>query len=341
MTHTNRPLASPLRRPLPETTRRRCVVTGAAGFIGSQLATRLHEQGWAVTGIDGFTDSYDPVEKHQRAAALERLGGVSIVVGDLVTSNLESLFDGAEVVFHLAGRAGVRASFDIETRYVHDNVTATEAVVAAARPGGVRRIVYASSSSVYGNSPTPFREDLPPAPISPYGRTKLEAERLCLEAASSGLEAVALRYFTVYGPGQRPDMGLRIFAEAALHGRPLTVFGDGTQRRDFTYVDDIVDATIAAADAPASGLAVNIGGGSSVTLLEVLDLLGSLVARPVDVRFHPFARGDVLATEADSTRAASLLGFRAHVPFERGFRAEVAWVRDRSELVQAEEARSA
>ena len=321
--------------------RRRCVVTGAAGFIGSHLVGRLLGTRWSVLGIDAFTDSYDPVEKRERAAALRPLGGITMVTGDLVETDLAPLFEGAEVVFHLAGRAGVRPSFDIEHRYAHDNVLATDAVLSAARSAGVRRVVYASSSSVYGNAQTPFREDARPAPISPYGRTKLEAEAMCLAAAGSGLEAVALRYFTVYGPGQRPDMGLRIFAEAALGGRPVTLFGDGSQRRDFTHVSDIVSATIAAADAPVSGLAVNVGGGSSVTLLEVMDLLRGFVAREVEIAALPVARGDVHATEADLARAASLLGFRAEVPFEVGFRNEVAWVRDRMERLEMEEARSA
>ena len=321
--------------------RRRCVVTGAAGFIGSRLSTRLAEEGWTVVGIDGFTDSYDPLEKRARAAALARLGAVTMITGDLAEMDLEAHFGGAEVIFHLAGRAGVRPSFDIESRYVHDNIAVTEAVVSAARRAGVRRVVYASSSSIYGDSPTPFREEAAPAPISPYGRTKLAAERICLAAAGDALETVALRYFTVYGPGQRPDMGLRIFAEAALSGRPLTLLGDGTQSRDFTYVDDIVSATVAAADRPVSGLAINVGGGSTVTLIEVVDLLSRLVGRTLDVEIHPFARGDVRATEADTTRAARLLGFRARVPFEAGLSAQVTWVRERLESIETQEARSA
>ena len=341
MDRHDRPFPQPFEQRTTRHDRHCCVVTGAAGFIGSRLVTRLLREGWSVVGIDGFTDSYDPAEKRARAASLSRIGGFTMVTGDLADMELEPCFDGAEVVFHLAGRAGVRASFDIEPRYVHDNVVATEAVLSAARAAGVRRVVYASSSSVYGNGPTPFREEARPEPISPYGRTKLEAERMCLEAADVVLETVALRYFTVYGPGQRPDMGLRIFAEAALGGRPLTLFGNGTQRRDFTYVDDVVAATISAADAHASGLAVNVGGGSSVTLLQVLDLLRRLVARDVRVQMLPVARGDVHATEADATRAAALLQFRPEVAFEAGFRAEVAWVRDRRESAELEEARSA
>jgi len=308
---------------------RRCVVTGVAGFIGSRLATRLVREGWTVTGVDGFTDSYDPVEKVMRAADLVRTTDLSLEVGDLVALDLEPIFAGADVVFHLAGRAGVRSSFTDVDRYVHDNVEATRRVLDAARSAGVRRVVYASSSSVYGDGVTPFREEAEPAPISPYGRTKLEAERLCLAAAGPALEAVALRYFTVYGPGQRPDMGLRLFAEAALTGGPITLLGDGSQRRDFTYVYDIVSATVAAADAPASGLAINVGGGSDISVSEVLDLLGRFVGRDLEIVVEPFARGDVMVTAADLTRARSLLGFQAQVPFAAGFEREVAWLRKR------------
>ena len=308
---------------------RRCVVTGAAGFIGSRLCDRLSRDGWTVPGIDGYTDSYDQAEKLLRAARLTRTPGVCMVAGDLVTLDLPRLLAGSEVVFHLAGRAGVRASFTQEARYVHDNVTATERLLRAGQQAGIRRVVYASSSSVYGDGRTPFTEDDEPAPISPYGRTKLEAEKRCLAATSTGLEAVALRYFTVYGPGQRPDMGLRIFAEAALSGRPITLLGDGTQRRDFTYVDDIVTATILAADAPASGLAINVGGGASVSLLDVLDLLRGMTAGELTVEVHPQARGDVRVTEANLRRARDLLGFTAQTPFRVGFTNEVSWVRDR------------
>ncbi len=315
--------------PTPPGRSRRCVVTGSAGFIGSQLCERLLRDGWSVVGIDGFTDSYDPAEKVMRAASLASRPGLSVVVGDLVELDLARLFEGAELVFHLAGRAGVRASFSSESWYVHDNVVATERVVGAALQAGVRRVVYASSSSVYGNGRTPFREDAAPAPISPYGRTKLEAERCCLDAAENGLEAVGLRYFTVYGPGQRPDMGLRLFAEAALAGRPITLLGDGTQRRDFTFVDDIVDATAAAADAPVSGLAVNVGGGSDVSLLDVFNLLRRFVGTEITIDVRPFARGDVRNTAADLSRARSLLGFRPRVSFADGLEREVSWVRDR------------
>ncbi len=304
-----------------------CAVTGAAGFIGSHLSSQLLARGWTVVGIDGFTDSYQPAEKFARAAHLVRRPGFSLVTGHLTELPLEESLHGVDVVFHLAGRAGVRSSFNLHDRYVKDNVTSTEMLLEACRTvGSVRRVVYASSSSVYGDAPLPFHEDMPTAPVSPYGQTKLDAEKRCLSSSDHSLECVALRYFTVYGPGQRPDMGLRIFIEAALRREPLAVFGDGSQSRDFTFVDDIVDATIRAASAPAAGLAINVGGGSRVTLLETLDLIGRLVGAPVQVVFQPFARGDVRHTGADLSRARDLLGSVPSTSFEDGLAAEVAWL---------------
>ncbi len=307
-----------------------CLVTGSAGFIGYHLTRRLLDEGWQVTGVDAFTDSYDPAEKLERAARLVRNPGYRHVAGDLVHLPLEPLLRGVEVVFHLAGRPGVRPSFDLEHQYQHDNVCATARLVDACRAGpSVRRLIYASSSSLYGDAPLPFREDLPPAPISPYGRTKLEAERCCLSAPPEELETVALRYFTVYGPGQRPDLALRRFAEAALRDQEIRVFGDGTQSRDFTFVEDIVAATYRAAEAPVAGLAINVGGGSRVNLLEVLAFLEELVQRKVRVRFEPAVRGDVRHTEADLTRARELLRFAPRVAFADGYAREVEWLRQR------------
>lgn len=307
-----------------------CLVTGAAGFIGSHLSSRLLDGGWNVIGVDGFTDTYDPSEKLARAAALSRHRRFRLVAGDLVDAPLESLLRGTEVIFHLAGRPGVRPSFRQGRLYHHDNVEASARLVSAAQgAASVRRIVYASSSSLYGNAPVPFSETAPVAPISPYGRTKLMAEKAILGANSIGLETVALRYFTVYGPDQRPDLALRRFAEAALRGAHLHVLGDGTQSRDFTYVDDIVEATVLAASAPVAGMAVNVGGGSRVSLLEAIEMLQRLVGRNVRVRHEPVARGDVRHTEADLTRARELLGFRPQVVFADGYAEEVAWVRER------------
>ncbi len=309
----------------------RCVVTGAAGFIGSRLVGLLLDEGWRVTGVDAFTDSYDPEEKVARAQLLRSNPLYHHVTADVVEADLDAVLEGAEVVYHLAGRPGVRDSFDIPLKYHHDNVLATTRLVDAARRApSVRRLVYASSSSVYGNAALPFREEGPTSPLSPYGQTKLEAERVCLDAEGAELETTALRYFTVYGPGQRPDMGLRRFAEAALGGRDIRLFGDGTQSRDFTYVDDIVRATRLAADADVAGRAVNVGGGTRITLNEVFELLGDLTGGPVSIQREPFARGDARHTGADLTRAREQLGFQARVDFADGYAAEVAWLRERS-----------
>lgn len=306
-------------------------MTGAAGFIGSRVAHGLLDRGRRVVGIDAYTDTYEVAEKRERTAVLARRPGYSHVEGDLVDLPLERILGGASAVFHLAGRPGVRPSFEIEDRYWHDNVEATRRLLAAAASvGSVRRLVYASSSSVYGDAPLPFRETGTPAPISPYGRTKLEAERLCLAANGPRLETVALRYFTVYGPGQRPDLGLRRFAEAALERRPIELLGDGTQSRDFTYIDDVVDATLRAAEAPAApGLAINVGGGARISLLEVFDILQGLVDLPLQINRRPFARGDVRHTSADDSRSREVLGWTPRVPFLDGYRREVDWVRGR------------
>jgi UDP-glucuronate 4-epimerase len=304
------------------------LVTGAAGFIGSRLCHRLLDAGHTVVGVDGFTDSYPASEKLARAADLARRLGFRLMSGHLTELPLVDMLSEVEIVYHLAGRAGVRASYERERCYERDNVTSTRLLLGAARHArSVRRLVYASSSSVYGDARLPFREDAPTRPRSPYGRTKLDAELACLHADGTDLETIALRYFTVYGPGQRPDMGLRIFAEAALDGRPLHVFGDGSQSRDFTYVDDIVRATRLAGSARSSGLAINVGGGSRVTQSETLELLSALVGRPLNVRYEQFARGDVRHTGADLTRARDVLGFVPWTPLACGLAAEVDWIR--------------
>jgi UDP-glucuronate 4-epimerase len=285
--------------------------------------------GCTVIGVDAYTPTYNVGEKLARTAQLRQHPRYRHVTADLVDLVLAPILDGVDVVFHLAGRPGVRLSFSNPDLYARDNVEATGHLVAACKLApSVRRLIFASSSSVYGDAPLPLREDAPPAPISPYGQTKLEAERLCFAANSALLETVALRYFTVYGPGQRPDLGLRRFAEAALGDRPIELLGDGTQTRDFTYVDDVVEATMRAACAPASGLAVNIAGGSRVSLVDVFAVLEELAGRPIDIEAKPFARGDVRHTHADTTRARQLLGFRPTVDFAEGYRREVDWLRD-------------
>jgi len=305
------------------------LVTGAAGFIGGRLAQRLLDDGDTVIGVDAYTSTYDVGEKLARTQALRQHPHYVHVTGDLVDLPLPPLLKGVEVVFHLAGRPGVRPSFELPDLYRRDNCEATDRLVAACvEAPSVRRLVYASSSSIYGDAPLPFREDGVPAPVSPYGETKLEAERRCLAADPRHLEAVALRYFTVYGPGQRPDLALRRFAEAALADRPIQLFGDGTQSRDFTYVDDVVEATRRAASSSVAGMVINVAGGSTVTLLDVFALLRELVGHGFEIETLPFVRGDVRHTGADTGRARLLLGFHPMVSFADGYRREVEWVRE-------------
>lgn len=307
------------------------MVTGSAGFIGSRLAQQLLATGADVVGVDCLTDAYDPTEKRQRLAPLLRHPRYSHLFIDLAESDLAEALADVGGVFHLAGRPGVRDSFSMYPLYVHDNINGTVNLLASAkRAPTVRRLVYASSSSVYGDAPLPLSEDMDPKPISPYGQTKLEAERLCIGATGPTLETIALRYFTVYGPGQRPDMALRRFAQAALEGSEIEVYGDGEQTRDFTYVDDIVDATRRAMDASASGLAINVGGGSRVTVRQALNIIATVTGRQLRIVERDAARGDVRHTFADLERASEHLNFKPAVPLAEGIAAEVRWLRERS-----------
>lgn len=306
---------------------KRVLVTGAAGFIGSHLSHALVERGIEVVCIDDFTDSYDPTEKLIRASRLADLSSVEFVRGDLASMDIHSHLKSVDTVFHLAGRAGVRSSFSSYPSYVHDNIVATTQLVRAitdvARP---IRLVYASSSSVYGDAPRPFKETMDTAPISPYGKSKLASESLVLGAKSEKVSVVALRYFTVYGPEQRPDMGIRKFIIQALLNQEIEIYGDGRQSRDFTYVGDIVDATIRAGMADVSGIAINIGGGSTVTLLEVMDVIARLRGKELRLHFGAFAQGDVMHTGADLTRAKYYLDFCSGTSFSEGVAREYAWL---------------
>jgi len=310
----------------------RALVTGCAGFIGSTLTDSLLADGHAVLGIDCFNDNYRRAPKLanlQRARDHDRFEFVPI---DLARGDLLELLDGCEVIFHLAAEPGVRSSWGERFElFVRNNVLATQRLLEAAATDPHRRVVYASSSSIYGNArqvPTP--ESATPAPFSPYGVTKLAGEQLCeLYRANHGLDTVSLRYFTVYGPRQRPDMALHRFCHAAISGGPITIFGDGSQLRDFTFVHDVVAATRAAADATAVPARVyNIGGGCQVSLRQALELLAAIAARPLDVRYESSEAGDVRETSADTTSAVRELGYAPSVSFEAGLRAEFEWALD-------------
>jgi UDP-glucuronate 4-epimerase len=307
------------------------LVTGCAGFIGSRLTETLLAQGVAVRGVDAFTTYYDPTIKHRNLATARESSRFELVDGDLNQIDLSDVLDGVDVVYHLAGQPGVRVSWsDGFSQYVTLNVLATQRLLEATREHSVQRLVYASSSSIYGNAARyPTTEDDVPRPHSPYGVTKLAAEHLCsLYAENWGAPTVSLRYFSVYGPRQRPDMGFSRFFDAIRAGRPLPIYGTGRQIRDFTFVGDVVDATIAAgsADTPA-GTVCNVAGGSSISVLELIPLLEEITTRAIATEHLPAQPGDVDRTGGSIERARELLGWEPSVDLADGLRAQLDHLR--------------
>ena len=304
-------------------------VTGTAGFIGSTLSERLLDQGAEVIGIDCFTDFYPRPLKEKNLAALKGRKGFTFIEGDLREVDLPQILDGVTHVFHLAAQAGVRRSWGKEFQvYTGLNVDSTQRLLEACVDRNLERLVYASSSSVYGDdAQIPMVETALPQPVSPYGVTKLAAEQLChLYFVNYGVPAVSLRYFTVYGPRQRPDMGFNRFFTAVLAGKPLIQFGDGLQTRDFTFVADAVSATAAAAVRGVPGRVYNIGGGSRVSLKEVFELIARVSGRPVTIDQQGPQKGDMRDTYADTSRAKADLGFAPSVTLEAGLRAMWQWM---------------
>jgi UDP-glucose 4-epimerase len=309
------------------------LVTGAAGFIGSHLCGRLLDRGARVTGIDCFTDYYPRPIKEANLAALRVRPGFSLVEARLQDAELGALLDGVTHVFHLAAQAGVRRSWGRDFQvYTVNNIEATQVLLEACVGRPLERLVYASSSSVYGDrAAIPMREDALPQPVSPYGVTKLAAEQLCyLYSVNHGVPATSVRYFTVYGPRQRPDMGFHKFLRAVLRGRPVEIFGDGEQTRDFTFVDDAVAATVAASERGIPGRAYNIGGGSRVTVNEVIDMIGRVTGRAVRIERGPTQKGDMRDTYADTSLARGDLGFAPSVSLLDGLAAEARWLESMS-----------
>ncbi|MEU2268482.1 NAD-dependent epimerase/dehydratase family protein [Streptomyces olindensis] len=303
----------------------RAVVTGAAGFIGSHLVDALLQRGTTVLGVDRRSPRDNAMAAENLASALGR-PGFRLVQGDLVTDEIKPWVDGADAVFHLAAIPGVRPSWgDSFGEYVACNVLATQRLLDACVSCSVPRLVLASSSSVYGDATGkgPLHEECLTAPLSPYGVTKLAAERLALAyalAPASPTSVVALRYFTVYGPRQRQDMAIGRMLRAVRTGQPLRLYGDGRQRRDFTYVADAVAATAAAATAEATAEAVNVGGGDSVSVLDVLSRIAEITGAEVPVHGDTHQPGDVQVTEADLTKARELLGYEPSVTLAEGIR---------------------
>jgi UDP-glucuronate 4-epimerase len=294
------------------------LVTGAAGFVGSHLAEALVARGDGVVGIDDFSDYYDPARKRRNCAALD------VMALDLAEDRLDfAAFDG---VFHLAGQPGVRSFGAAFPLYVRRNILATQRVLEAAAAASVR-VVIASSSSVYGDSETyPTPETVALTPRSPYGVTKLACEHLVDAYASSfGLEAVVLRYFTIYGPRQRPDMFMQRVVEALVSNGTFQLYGDGSQARSFTFVSDAVAATIAAMEGGAPGAIYNVGGGEEMTVKEAIDLLEAIAQRALNVTRGPAAPGDVKRTSADTSKILADVGWCPRVGLEQGLRAQWDW----------------
>jgi UDP-glucuronate 4-epimerase len=294
------------------------IVTGAAGFIGSQLAEKLLETGHEVVAVDCFTDYYDPALKEENAA------GFDVARLDLAEDDLD--LAGVDGVFHLAGQPGVRSFGDVFEEYVRRNLLASRRVFEAAASARVR-VVFASSSSIYGEAeryPTP--EETEPRPISPYGITKLGCEQLAHAYAQGfGLDAVVLRYFTFYGPRQRPDMALARIVDALARGSSFELYGDGLQSRSFTYVADGVEATIAAMERAEAGSVYNVGGGGEATMREAIATLERVSGRTLDLVESPAVAGDVRRTSADATRIGRDLGWRPTTTLEDGLRAQWEW----------------
>ena len=308
------------------------IVTGVGGFIGSHLAETLLNRGEKVIGIDQFNDYYDPALKRQNISQFKDNPAFQLIENDIQSLNWSDLLVDIDVVYHQAAQAGVRASWGEGFRgYTERNINATQIILEAAKDApNLKRLVYASTSSVYGNAETfPTPETICPQPVSPYGITKLAAERLGkLYHQNFGVPCVYLRYFTVYGPRQRPDMAFHKFFKWILEDEPISIYGDGQQTRDFTFISDAVAANLAAGTVPeAVGEVFNIGGGSRVVLAAVINMMEEIVGRPIKKNFVEKARGDARHTSADVSKAQKILGYQPQVSLKEGLQREWEWVK--------------
>ena len=307
----------------------RALVTGAAGFIGSHVVERLLALGADVIGLDCFTDYYARESKEGNLSAARGISSFSFLETRIQDADLDKVLRDCTHVFHLAAQAGVRKSWGQDfSIYTACNVEATQTLLEACSRTTLERVVYASSSSVYGDDGIiPMHEDHLPQPVSPYGVTKLAAEHLCnLYWRTHRVPTVALRYFTVYGPRQRPDMAFYRFLKAILTDTPVVIYGDGTQTRDFTFVQDAVSATIAAGEGGESGRVYNIGGGSRASVNHVIELMAACTGQQPRIDRLPVQKGDMRHTYADTSAAAAALGFKPSMSLKRGIEEECAWL---------------
>lgn len=307
-----------------------CLVTGAAGFIGSRLCRRLHKEGFSVTGIDCFTDYYPRFIKEKNLEPLLELERFRLVEEDINQMEITRIMSHADAVFHLAAQAGVRSSWGRKfSDYTLNNIETTQKILEACKMNPVKKLVYASSSSVYGDCPDlPMRESSRLFPYSPYGVTKLAAEHLCsLYFRNYGVPTVSLRFFTVYGPGQRPDMAFHKFLKAASEEKPIMVYGNGGQTRDFTYVGDIVEANLSAMEKGKPGEIYNIGGGHNRKLKDIFPIMEQVTGRKIAITYTESQKGDVPHTSADISKAEADLNYNPRTRLEDGLRKEWQWMR--------------
>lgn len=309
------------------------IVTGVAGFIGSHLAEALLEQGAKVVGIDQFNNYYSPQLKQNNIVNLQKHPRFKLIRGNIQELDWQELLQSVDVVYHQAAQAGVRASWGKDFHhYSERNINATQVILEGAKQvKSLKRIVYASSSSVYGNAATmPTPETICPQPVSPYGITKLAGERLCwLYHYNFDVPVTALRYFTVYGPRQRPDMAFHKFFKAAVDGEAISIYGDGQQTRDYTYVSDAVAANLAAGKIPeAVGEVFNVGGGSRVTLMKLLEIMERVIGHPIKKDYIDRAAGDARHTSADVRKAGEILNYAPQVSLSEGLSREWQWIKD-------------
>ena len=308
-----------------------CLVTGAAGFIGSHLSRRLLKEGLAVTGVDSFTDYYPRWIKEKNLSPIKDESRFSFIEEDINSLDLEQHLEGIDCVFHMAAQAGVRASWGQSfSDYIRNNIEATQKLLEKSKELPLHRFVYASSSSVYGHCPElPMSESSPLLPYSPYGVTKLAGENLCyLYAKNYGVPTISLRFFTVYGPGQRPDMAFHKFFKAASENKPIPVFGTGEQTRDFTYIDDIVDALFVCITYGQSGETFNLGGGNRKMLKDLFPLFEEICEKKISIKWEEKQKGDVPHTLADIQKAKKALGYNPKTPIDEGLNEEWRWIKE-------------
>ncbi len=308
-----------------------CLVTGAAGFIGSHLSRRLLKEGLAVTGVDSFTDYYPRWIKEKNLSPLKDESRFSFIEEDINSLDLDQHLAGIDCVFHMAAQAGVRASWGQSfSDYIRNNIEATQKLLEKSKELPLHRFVYASSSSVYGHCPElPMSESSPLLPYSPYGVTKLAGENLCyLYAKNYGVPTISLRFFTVYGPGQRPDMAFHKFSKAASENKPIPVFGTGEQTRDFTYIDDIVDALFVCITYGQSGETFNLGGGNRKMLKDLFPLFEEICEKKISIKWEEKQKGDVPHTLADIQKAKKALGYNPKTSIDEGLNEEWRWIKE-------------